>query len=87
MASFIVTIKVSNIDPQTMAKLRPEEGKVLLEWKAKGILTNAFVRKDLTGAFLVMKGGSKEEVNQLIASLPMYKYMTFETIELEESTF
>jgi len=81
--SFMVSIRVSGIDAATMERLRPQEGKVLVKWALTGTLLGAFVREDLSGAFLILRGVDVASVEALMKTLPMYPYMKLEIVELE----
>jgi muconolactone delta-isomerase len=83
----MVTVSVSEIDQKTMEALRPQEGKILMKWAMNGTLKSAFVRQDLSGAFLVLRAKSKTQVEELMNTLPMFPYMKLEITPLETSAF
>lgn len=83
MRQFMVAIQLHPIDHDLMLRLREPEGRVLMEWSQTGILANAFVREDLTGAFLVMNGETADHINEHLATLPMHPYMNTDIIPLE----
>jgi muconolactone delta-isomerase len=87
MRDFMVTINVSNIDNETMSKLRPKEAKVLIKWALNGTLKSPYVRADLSGAFLVLRGENIAHINSLMETLPMFPYMKIEITELEHQPF
>lgn len=67
--------KMDKIEP-----LLPQEREVAMRWKEEGFLEHLFGKKG--GAILIFKDKNKEEVENLLKTLPIYPY--FEHIEILE---
>ncbi len=82
MSLYIVDINASGINPEEMAGLREREGVVMEQYGRAGLLKNAYVKKDLSGAYLIFEARDLAHVNELVAGLPMFPYMTLQITEL-----
>ena len=66
--------KVPNLN-----ELLPKELAHTTELKEKGILTHLFIKKDNTGAILVMNVDNFDKAKEIIATMPMFSY--FEKVD------
>ncbi|MEI6409926.1 MAG: muconolactone Delta-isomerase family protein [Bacteroidota bacterium] len=82
MCTFLANIKVTGIEHDAMTDLREQEFYVMKQYEASGNLLAFYVRKDLSGAFLVFSADDLAHFNVLMNGLPMFPYMTVEAVEL-----
>lgn len=83
MNKFIIIIRLNSIDSALLEQLRNPEGEVLQEWVKSGIMDLAYVSTDLTSAYLIVNSETMEDVQKLVATLPMYAYMTIDIVPLQ----
>ena len=69
---------VIQFDPQNleaMSALIPKEQEHIRELMSKGIVEAIYVSADRTVVWLIMKGESKEQLEQELSAFPLYPYM------------
>ena len=70
----ILTIHTDNL-PENFQEIIKHEREVVAEWKAEGFLDQLFLRPTRTGAILIFKNLTEEEVNEKMKTLPLYPLM------------
>ncbi len=69
----ILTIETENL-PQNFPEIIQHEREVVTQWKKEGFLEQLFLRQTKNGAVLLFKDVNEEKVNQLMMTLPLYKF-------------
>jgi muconolactone delta-isomerase len=67
-----------HFDPQqfeAMSALIPKEQEHVRELMGKGVIEAIYISADRTEVWLVMKGESKEQLEQELTTFPLYPYM------------
>ena len=76
---------VIQFDPQhfeAMSVLISKEQEHIRELMSKGIVEAIYVSADRTVVWLIMKGESKEQLEQELSAFPLYPYMKTQFIPL-----
>ena len=76
---------VIQFDPQhfeAMSVLIPKEQEHIRELMSKGIVEAIYVSADRTVVWLIMKGESKEQLEQKLSAFPLYPYMKAQFVPL-----
>ena len=76
---------VIQFDPQhleAMSALIPKEQEHIRELMSKGIVEAIYVSADRTVVWLIMKGESKEQLEQKLSAFPLYPYMKTQFVPL-----
>ena len=76
---------VIQFDPQNleaMSALIPKEQEHIRELMSKGIVEAIYVSADRTVVWLIMKGESKEQLEQELSAFPLYPYMKTQFVPL-----
>ena len=76
---------VIQLDPQhleAMSALIPKEQEHIRELMSKGIVEAIYVSADRTVVWLIMKGESKEQLEQELSAFPLYPYMKTQFVPL-----
>ena len=76
---------VIQFDPQNleaMSALIPKEQEHIRELMSKGIVEAIYVSADRTVVWLIMKGESKEQLEQKLSAFPLYPYMKTQFVPL-----
>ena len=76
---------VIQFDPQhfeAMSALIPKEQEHIRELMSKGIVEAIYVSADRTVVWLIMKGESKEQLEQELSTFPLYPYMKAQFVPL-----
>ena len=68
----ILTIDTDNL-PDDFQEMIKHEQEVIAKWKDEGILDHFFLRQTRNGAVFVFKNIDEEKVQELMATLPLYK--------------
>lgn len=74
-----------HFDPQhftAMGSLIPKEQEHVRELMGKGIIEAIYISADRTLVWLVMKGESKEQIEQELSAFPLYSYMQAQLVPL-----
>lgn len=69
----IFTINTDNV-PENFQDILKHEREIVAQWKADGFLDHMFLRQTKNGAVLVFKDIDESKVNQLMETLPLYKF-------------
>ncbi len=69
----IFTINTDSI-PDNFQEILQHERDVVEQWKMAGYLDHMFLRQTKNGAVLVFKDIDEAKVNELMETLPLYKY-------------
>lgn len=72
-----ITSNLENVP--NLQELFQKEFAVATQWKEQGILEHLFIKDAAKGAVLVFIGIDDAKANELIPTLPLYKY--FEKVE------
>lgn len=75
MNTFVVSIKLNEVDNALLASLVEEEDAILGAMMQEGILTEAYVLEDMSGAYLIMNGDNISNIETQLIRLPLYQYM------------
>ena len=84
MNKYMVEISLSPIPMEKIRELAGPEDAMVAEWKAQGLVEQAYVRSDLSGAYIVMRGDNPEQVQERMSKLPMFPYMKQTAIEIKD---
>ena len=68
----ILTINTENL-PENFQEILKHEQEFIAKWKEEGILDHFFLRQTRNGAVLIFKDVDAGKVEELMASLPLYK--------------
>ena len=68
----ILTIDIENL-PENFQEILKHEQEFIAKWKEEGILDHFFLRQTRNGAVLIFKDVDAGKVEELMASLPLYK--------------
>ena len=68
----ILTIDTENL-PENFQEILKHEQEFIAKWKEEGILDHFFLRQTRNGAVLIFKDVDAGKVEELMASLPLYK--------------
>jgi muconolactone delta-isomerase len=74
-----------HFDPQqfgAMSALIPKEQEHVRELMGKGVIEAIYISADRTVVWLIMKGESKEQLEQELSTFPLYPYMQTQFIPL-----
>ena len=74
-----------HFDPQqfaAMGALIPKEQEHVRELMSKGIIEAIYIGADRKVVWLVMKGESKEQLEQELTTFPLYPYMKLQFVPL-----
>ncbi len=63
----------------------PDEQRRVRELRAEGVLEALYIAEGQGRVWLVVQGGSEDEVRQTLESLPLHAYATFELTPLVET--
>ena len=78
----MITIHVDTQHVDTILSLIPAEQEHIKELKARGIVEAIYISADRTMVWLIMKGESREQIEQELHSFPLYPYMKSEFVPL-----
>lgn len=68
----ILTIDTENL-PENFQEILKHEQEFIAKWKEEGILEHFFLRQTRNGAVFIFKDIDAGKVEELMASLPLYK--------------
>jgi muconolactone delta-isomerase len=71
----MVTMHFDMQNIEAISALIPKEQEHVKELMSKDIVEALYVSADRTMAWLLMKGKSKEQIEQELSSFPLYPYM------------
>lgn len=74
---------LEDMTPELIAKLQPEENRIVGGWREKGIMLSMFFRADGKGLYGIMQAASAEEIQALMKTLAFYPYMKIDIVELK----
>lgn len=78
----MITINFDRQQMQEISALVPEEQKHVRASVEKGTLEAIYIGADRTTVWLVMKGESQEQIQQELATFPLYSYMKYQLTSL-----
>jgi muconolactone delta-isomerase len=78
----MITIHFDPQDFEAMSSLIPKEQEHVRALMSQGIIEAIYISADRTPVWLVMKGESKEEIEQELSAFPLYPYMKTQFVPL-----
>ena len=82
MKKFMLNIRLEGLDHETRMKLLPQEQEALKALENDGIVTNHFIKIDMSGIFMVVLANDEEDMHAKLATLPYYPFMKIEAIPI-----
>jgi hypothetical protein len=70
----IFTINTDNL-PENFQEIIKHEQEVIAKWKQEGIVEHLFLRQTRNGAVIVFNDMDETKAQQLMESLPLYKFV------------
>lgn len=70
----IFTINTVNL-PENFQEIIKHEQEVIAKWKQEGIVEHLFLRQTRNGAVIVFNDMDETKAQQLMESLPLYKFV------------
>lgn len=84
MNKYMIEIFLTPIPMDKVQELAGPEDAMVADWKAQGLVEQGYVRSDLSGAYIVMRADSPEQVQERMSKLPMFPYMKQTAIEIKD---
>ena len=76
----MLDIQLEGLDNERRMKLLPREQEVVKELEQNGTIVDTFIKRDMSGIFMVMIATDSEDVHSKLSTLPYYPYMKIEII-------
>ena len=78
----MITIQFDPQHFEAMSALLPKEQKHIRALMSRGIVEAIYISADRTVVWLLMKGESKEQLEQELSAFPLYPYMKTQFVPL-----
>ena len=76
MNQYMVEITLKQMTSEEIGRVVAEEDALVAAMMARGVVEQGYVRADLSGAYLVVRAADEGKVQEHLATLPMYPWMT-----------
>ena len=83
MNRYIVKVTLSGIEPNQFEALAAKEQDVVAEFVKTGFIEQIYIRRDLSGAYLVVRENNESQLRKQFSKFPMFSYMTLEIVQLQ----